>query len=121
MSPRLLLFLILLLAGGAGAWIRASLPPRLAIALASRGAAPDAVLVPPAAVAALGTPSSPAAEPSRAVVWVVEKETARRREVEIGARMPQAIEIRRGLAADEAVILDPPADLRDGQPIRLRP
>jgi hypothetical protein len=35
-----------------------------------------------------------------------------------GAR---ATEIRRGLAANEAVILDPPSDLRDGQAIRLRP
>jgi hypothetical protein len=51
----------------------------------------------------------------------VEKETARRREVQIGVQGPRATEVRRGLAAGEMVILDPPAGLSDGQAVRLRP
>jgi RND family efflux transporter MFP subunit len=90
---------------------------------------PDAVLVPPAAVvlpiadrrASAATPPPPPGTTRRGVVWVVEKETARRREVEIGVQGPRATEIRRGLATGEAVILDPPHGLRDGQAIRLAP
>ncbi len=99
---------------------------------------PDAVLVPPAAVVLPGGGRSPApagggprdsGSNARRVpggtrtgtVWIAEKERARRREVEIGVQGARATEIRRGLAANEAVILDPPSDLRDGQAIRLRP
>jgi RND family efflux transporter MFP subunit len=92
---------------------------------------PDAVLVPPAAVVLPQAPrgptgglTAPAPPPGGArsgVVWVAEKERALRREVEVGVQGPRATEIRRGLAPGEAVILDPPANLRDGQAIRLRP
>ncbi|WP_270935054.1 efflux RND transporter periplasmic adaptor subunit [Falsiroseomonas oryzae] len=89
---------------------------------------PQAVLVPPGAVvlpaAGRGASAAPAAPPGsvrQGVVWVVEKEIAHRREVEIGVQGPRATEIRRGLAAGEAVILDPPAGLRNGQAVRLRP
>jgi RND family efflux transporter MFP subunit len=89
----------------------------------------DAVLVPPAAVVlpqpgrgtAAATPViRPGAERS-AVIWVAEKEAARRREVRIGVQGPRSTEVRAGLAAGEVVILDPPAGLRDGQAVRLRP
>lgn len=91
--------------------------------------APEAVLVPPAAVVlpaadrrnGATAPTQPPGTLRQAVIWVVEKETARRREVEIGVQGPRAMEVRRGLAAGEAVILDPPAGLRDGQAVRLRP
>jgi len=93
---------------------------------------PDAVLVPAAAVVLPAVPRSAAAARAQppapppgatrpAIVWVVEKERALRREVEIGVQGPRSIEVRRGLAAGEAVILDPPATLADGQAIRLRP
>jgi len=89
---------------------------------------PDAVLLPPAAVVLPGggrgagaAPPVPAGGTRRGTVWVVEKEVARRREVEIGVQGPRATEIRRGLAAGEAVVLDPPAELVDGAPVRLRP
>ncbi|MGG5811286.1 efflux RND transporter periplasmic adaptor subunit [Falsiroseomonas sp. CW058] len=90
-----------------------------------------AVLVPPGAVVlpaaarggaaarASSPPAAPNGAPRPAVVWVVEKEVARRREVEIGVQGPSATEVRRGLAPGEAVILDPPAGLRDGQAVRL--
>ncbi|GGG21522.1 RND transporter [Caldovatus sediminis] len=70
---------------------------------------PEAVLVPPRAVVEGGR------------VFVVEKEIARARRVEPGVQGPHATEIRRGLAAGEAVVLDPPPRLRDGQPVRLTP
>ncbi|MBU8539423.1 efflux RND transporter periplasmic adaptor subunit [Falsiroseomonas tokyonensis] len=90
--------------------------------------APEAVLVPPAAVVLPPAPrdASPTAPPApppgatrRAHLWVVEKEVAQRREVEIGVQAPRSIEIRRGLAAGEAVVLNPPEGLRDGMPVRL--
>lgn len=90
---------------------------------------PRAVLVPPNAVVlpdaprgtngARNTPATPPGTTRTATVWVAEKEVARRREVELGVQGPRAAEIRRGLAAGEVVILDPPAGLRDGQAIRL--
>ncbi|MBX6373352.1 MAG: efflux RND transporter periplasmic adaptor subunit [Acetobacteraceae bacterium] len=70
---------------------------------------PEAVLVPPRALAEGGR------------VFVVEKEIAQLRRVQPGVQGPRATEIRRGLAAGEAVVLDPPAGLRDGQPVRLTP
>jgi RND family efflux transporter MFP subunit len=87
-----------------------------------------AVLVPPSAVTMQGaTPNGTNAPPPsagstrNAVIWVVEKERARRREVELGVQGPRAIEVRRGLAAGEVVVLDAPPDLREDQPIRLAP
>jgi RND family efflux transporter MFP subunit len=88
---------------------------------------PDAVLVPPAAIVlpdaprrgGAAAPIPPAGSTRRATVWIAEKERAVRREVEIGVQGPRATEVIRGLAAGEAVILDPPAALRDGQAVRL--
>lgn len=53
-------------------------------------------------------------------VFVVERETARRRVVTLGVQAPERVEVRAGLAAGEAVILDPPAALTDGAAVRLR-
>ncbi|MBR0648098.1 efflux RND transporter periplasmic adaptor subunit [Roseomonas terrae] len=68
----------------------------------------DAVLVPPAAVRDGG-------------VFVVRRETVERRPVEIGVQGPRAVEVLNGLARGEAVVLNPPARLVDGQTVRLRP
>ncbi len=70
---------------------------------------PHAVLVPPRAVREGGQ------------VFVVEKERLRLRRVGLGVQGPRATEIRHGLAAGEAVVLDPPEGLYDGQRVRLRP
>jgi RND family efflux transporter MFP subunit len=53
-------------------------------------------------------------------VFVVEREVARERRVTAGVQAPRFVEIRAGLAAGEAVVLDPPASLRDGDAVRLR-
>ncbi|MBW6399229.1 efflux RND transporter periplasmic adaptor subunit [Roseomonas sp. HJA6] len=68
----------------------------------------DAVLVPPAAV-------------RDGRVFVVRRETVEHRPVEVGVQGPRAVEILRGLARGEAVVLNPPATLADGQTVRLRP
>jgi RND family efflux transporter MFP subunit len=68
----------------------------------------DAVLVPPAAV-------------RDGRVFVVQGEAVRPRQVELGVQGPRAVEILRGLAQGESVVLDPPAGLVAGQSVRLRP
>lgn len=68
----------------------------------------DAVLVPPAAV-------------RDGHVFVVRSERVERRAVETGVEGARAVEILRGLARGEAVVLDPPATLASGQAVRLRP
>ncbi|GBC98475.1 Macrolide export protein MacA [bacterium HR17] len=72
---------------------------------------PDAVLVPTTAVA------SDTAAPS---VWVVENGRARLRRVRIGARDNQHIHVRSGVRVGEFVIINPPSDLQDGQPVRFQ-
>jgi RND family efflux transporter MFP subunit len=54
------------------------------------------------------------------VVWTLEDGHARRREVAVGVYGDALVEIRGGLADGTAVILDPPADLADGDPVRAR-
>ena len=54
-------------------------------------------------------------------VFVVRREMVERRPVELGVQGPRAVEVLRGLAQGEAVVLDPPAGLMDGQTVRLRP
>ncbi|UJR79526.1 efflux RND transporter periplasmic adaptor subunit [Sandaracinus amylolyticus] len=55
----------------------------------------------------------------RAVVFVAEGETARRRDVRIGVRYGERIEIAEGLAAGERVVVEGQHLLRDGAPIRV--
>jgi len=68
----------------------------------------EAVLVPPAAI-------------REGRVFVVRREAIELRPVEVGVQGPRAVEILRGLARGEAVVLNPPANLADGQSVRLRP
>jgi ATP-binding cassette subfamily F protein uup len=60
--------------------------------------------------------------PTRAVrgnlVWVVEGNRARRRELEIGVRGPERIEVLAGLEPSDRIVEDPPAELEDGALIR---
>jgi RND family efflux transporter MFP subunit len=68
----------------------------------------DAVLVPPAAL-------------RDGRVFVVRQESVESRPVEIGVQGARAVEILRGLARGEAVVLNPPAGLSSGMAVRLRP
>lgn len=68
----------------------------------------DAVLVPPAAL-------------RDGRVFVVRQETVEARPVELGVQGARAVEVLRGLARGEAVVIDPPAGLTTGQAVRLRP
>lgn len=68
----------------------------------------DAVLVPPSAI-------------HDGRVFVVQAEAVVARPVEIGVRGARAVEVLRGLARGEVVVLDPPASLSGGQAVRLRP
>jgi RND family efflux transporter MFP subunit len=53
-------------------------------------------------------------------VWIVEKDRARRRPVQIGVQGPDQIEIRSGLRAGEQVVIKPPANLKDGARVSAR-
>ncbi|MEW6771449.1 MAG: efflux RND transporter periplasmic adaptor subunit [Bacillota bacterium] len=69
-----------------------------------------AVLVPTEAVVEKGKEKA---------VFAVDKGVARKRTVDVGGSNELYSEIRAGLKAGTRVILNPPADLRDGQPVRV--
>jgi RND family efflux transporter MFP subunit len=56
----------------------------------------------------------------RDVVFVVNGERAERRAVSVGERRNDDVEITAGLVGGESVILDPPAELADGDRVRVR-
>jgi RND family efflux transporter MFP subunit len=58
--------------------------------------------------------------PAGRVLYVVEDGEAREREVELGVRTPEWIEIRSGLEGDETVVTDGAAFLSDGARVRVR-
>jgi len=61
----------------------------------------------------------PAAALRDGAVWLVEAGLARRRPVVTGVVGDERVEIRDGLSDGETVILDPPAGLGDGDPVRI--
>ena len=72
-------------------------------------AAPRRVTVPAAAVVT-------GADGAR--VWVLENGRVAAREVEVGPARGDQVEIRRGLAGGESVVVDPPAGIRNGTRVR---
>ena len=68
----------------------------------------EAVLIPPAAL-------------RDGRVFVVRQERVESRPVELGVQGARAVEVLRGLAQGEAVVLNPPPGLLSGQAVRLRP
>ncbi len=73
-------------------------------------AAPRRVFVPQAAVVSAGGSAS---------VWVVESGAVRRQSVDVGPTRGDRVEVRRGLSGGETLVLDPPADLKDGIKVKL--
>lgn len=67
-----------------------------------------------------GAVLAPAEAVSGDVVWVVEHGRAARRDIVRGAVGEERIEIRRGIAVGERVILSPSPSLREGQRVRVR-
>jgi membrane fusion protein, multidrug efflux system len=60
-------------------------------------------------------------EDSRHLVFVVEQDQARKREVTIGRRRPGEVEIVEGLTAEDVVIVDGTMNVNDGSPVVTRP
>ncbi len=54
-------------------------------------------------------------------VWIIEKDRAVARAVELGRETGDSIEIRSGLSGGETVVLAPPADLKEGARVRATP
>jgi RND family efflux transporter MFP subunit len=59
-------------------------------------------------------------EGANRAAWVVTGGTASRRAVTLGAERLDQVEVRSGLAPGEAVVLNPPATLADGERVRIR-
>ncbi|TMQ70335.1 MAG: hypothetical protein E6K80_08840 [Candidatus Eisenbacteria bacterium] len=53
-------------------------------------------------------------------VWVVENGKASARTVDVGPARGNQVEIRRGLAGGEQVVLDAPAALKEGARVRIK-
>lgn len=73
-------------------------------------AAPRRVLAPAAAVVQSADGAS---------VWVVENGAVRRVSVDPGATRGERLEIRQGLSGGESLVLEPPADLKNGMKVRV--
>jgi RND family efflux transporter MFP subunit len=63
----------------------------------------------------------PAASVAHDSVWVVEDNRLVRRKVTIGARTPDAVEIRAGVADDDWIVASPAADLTAGEAVHAAP
>ncbi len=71
---------------------------------------PRGVLVPASAIASRG---------GAQVAFVVMDDTVRQREVTVGRSLGEDREVTTGLAGGDTVVLDPPADLADGDAVRV--
>ena len=80
-------------------------------AIVTVGRVQAALVVPPAALQRDG------AEPSAAQAFVVKDGKAERRSVTLGVETPDAIQVTKGLAAGDSVVLDPPVALASGAPV----
>lgn len=79
--------------------------------------APQALLVPPAAVA-LDT-DSPPGRTRRGHVWLVREGRLERRAVLLGVQGARAVEVLEGLAAGESVVAEARPSFREGQRVRV--
>jgi membrane fusion protein (multidrug efflux system) len=77
------------------------------------GQVAGALVVPPAALVRDG------ATPGEAQTFVVVGGKAERRTVSVGVEGPQAIQVTKGLAEGDVVVLDPPSALSSGAPVEI--
>jgi RND family efflux transporter MFP subunit len=78
------------------------------------GVAKGALAVPPRALLRDGS------NPTEAQLFVVVSGKAERRTVTLGVEAPEAIQVTKGLAAGEEVVLDPPSTLGAGSPVEVQ-
>ncbi|MBE9603840.1 hypothetical protein IAI18_03120 [Acetobacteraceae bacterium H6797] len=98
----------------------------LSFALVFAAAVAVHVAMPPLVGMAIAMPAGDGVTvPSSALrgghIWVVEKETAYQRAVKTAPRAPGQLLVSEGVAPGEAVVIDPPARLVNGGPLRLTP
>jgi RND family efflux transporter MFP subunit len=74
----------------------------------------DALLVPPSAVLREG------AEPGAGQIFVVTNGKAERRTIALGVERPDAIQVLKGVAAGDSVVIDPPVSLASGAPVQVQ-
>jgi RND family efflux transporter MFP subunit len=86
-----------------------------ASATSGQAAAPVAPVIP----VILVSKRAVSGEGERAAVWVVTGRVVSRRTVTLGTERLDQVEITRGLAPGEAVVLNPPATLMDGERVRV--
>ncbi len=78
------------------------------------GEVSGALVVPPAALVREGS------DPSAAAAFVVRQGKAERVDVALGVEAPDGIQVTRGLAAGDVVVLDPPTTLASGAPVDVQ-
>jgi membrane fusion protein (multidrug efflux system) len=78
------------------------------------GQVDGALVVPPAALVRDGR------DPARAEVFVVRQGTAEKVAVALGVEAPDGVQVTSGLAAGDAVVLDPPTALASGAPVQVQ-
>ncbi len=78
------------------------------------GQVPGALVVPPAALVRDGS------TPGEAQTFVVTAGIAERRSVGLGIESAQAVQVTKGLAAGDVVVLDPPVALSSGSPVEIQ-
>jgi RND family efflux transporter MFP subunit len=78
------------------------------------GEVPGALVVPPSALVRDGS------DPARADAFVVRGGKAERIAVEVGVEAANGVQVTKGLAAGDQVVLDPPTSLASGAPVDVR-
>lgn len=78
------------------------------------GQVDGAIVVPPAALVRDGS------DPARADVFVVSAGKAEKRALSLGVETPDGVQVTRGLAPGDQVVLDPPTALASGAPVDVR-
>jgi len=76
------------------------------------GVRPGALVVPPAALVRDGS--------GQAQAFVIVQGKAERRTVGVGVETPDAVQVTRGVAAGDLLVVDPPTSLSSGAPVEVQ-